>query len=222
MLTIKACVFGLLMTLPIRIAAQDLTTSEEVQRPLRGKHRIEFMAGVLSEVSTSTTVTAGDVTTTSNSDGLIWSIAYTYHLEEDFGVNVSMGVLDVEATTSAGSSGASVETGSVIPLLLGVKYQPWKFAVRDVVRPYLSASVGAYVGSASNVRAGTTTGVESYTETAPGFRLAIGADLLLGRYFTLGVVAGYHLVSDFDKPVGSMENYSSPEVSLALGVAFGG
>jgi len=62
---------------------------------------------------------------------------------------------------------------------------------------------------------------ESYSETALGSRLGVSMDLLLGKWFTLGVGAGYYLVTDFERPIGSEKNYSSPEFSLSFGMIFG-
>jgi hypothetical protein len=112
-------------------------------------------------------------------------------------------------------SEVSTETAAVIPLLFGVKYQPFKLTARDVLRPYITASVGPFFGTESMNRAGVITETENYSETALGSRLGVGMDLLLNKWFTLGVNTGYYLVTDFERPVGSKKNYSSPEVSMS-------
>jgi outer membrane protein W len=215
----KAGVVCLLVTFPISVGAQTATSPEKA---LRGKHRVELGIGLLSGVSSSTEVSAGGVTTRSDADGLVGSIAYTYYFSHDFGINVSVGLLGADATTSVSGSEVIVESASVVPLLFGVKYQPSKLTLGNVLRPYASASVGPYFGSASNVRAGAATSTESYSETALGSRLGIGMDLLLGKLLTIGVGIGYHVVSDFENRIGQEKNYSSPEFSLSFGVIFGG
>ncbi len=72
--------------------------------------------------------------------------------------------------------GVSVELATVIPLLLGVKYKPIELAVGDALRPYVYAALGPYLGFASDVRTGATSGLESYTETALGSRAGVGLD----------------------------------------------
>ncbi len=77
------------------------------------------------------------------------------------------------------------------------------------------------MGLGIGVRTGASTATESYSETALGSRIGVGADLALSKLFTLGVGVGYYLVTDFERRVGSEKNYSSPDFSLSFGVVFG-
>jgi len=224
----RAVIAIILITFPVSVAAQTLTlaektetTSPSVSNSLRGKHGIELSIGLLSEISASSEVSAGNVTTKSEANGLMGSIAYNYWLENDLAINVLVGLLDVDATSTVDGSDTFVEFSSVSPMLFGVQFQPFGQAVSDVLRPYFSASVGPYFGHSSNVRTGVNTETESYTETALGSRFGAGADLSLSRLFTLGVGLGYHLVNDFNKRIGAKKNYSSPDFSLSLGIVFG-
>lgn len=217
----RALIACLLMFFPISVAAQGASGSENGEHKIPGKHRIELNVGLLSEVSVSNEVSYGGVTTESDASGVIASIAYTYYLKPEVGIIVSAGLLDADATTSTTSSTAIVESASVTSLLFGVKYQPSRLTIGDALRPYASASIGPYFGSASNVRAGTTTSTQSFTETALGLRLAVGTDVFFGGYFSFGVGLGYNAVSDFDNRIGSEKNYSSPEFTLSFGVIFG-
>ena len=47
-----------------------------------------------------------------------------------------------------------------------------------------------------------------------------GLDFLMGSIFKLGLTAGYHLLGDFERPIGSETNYSGPEYSLIFGFVF--
>jgi hypothetical protein len=224
----KVVIAIILITFPLSVAAQTLTLTEKsqttdklVSNPLRGKHGIELSIGLLSEISASSEVSAGNVTTKSEANGLMGSIAYNYWLENDVAINFLVGLLDVDATTTVDGSETSVEFSSVSPMLFGVKFQPFGQAVSDVLRPYVSVSVGPYFGFSSDVRTGVNAETESYTETALGSRLGAGADLALSKVFTLGVGLGYHLVDDFNKRIGAKKNFSSPDFSLSLGIVFG-
>lgn len=219
---IRRLILCLFILFPILAGAQTETTSETSPLSLYGKHRIEVHVGLLSAISASTEVTVDGVTTKSDASGLLGMIAYTYYFKPDFGLFVSSGVLDASATTSVSGSGSVVESAVVMPLLFGVKYQPAALALSEGLRLYGSAAFGPYIGSASNVQAGTTTSVEAYTESALGLRLAVGMDVFFGKIFSFGVGIGYHLVSDFEKRIGSETNYSTPEFSLSFGVIFGG
>jgi hypothetical protein len=224
----KAVVVISLISFPISVMGQTLSTAQEnefadrsASKSLRGKHGIELTLGLLSGISSTTEVSPGGVTTKSEANGLIGSVGYTYWVEDDWAINVSAGVLDADATVSAGGPGTFVESAVVVPVLFGVKYMPSRLIESDVVRPYASASVGPHFGFASNVWTGTTTSVESRSETALGLRLVLGADLSLSRLFRLGIGGGYRFVTDFENRIGSEKNHSSPELSITFGIIFG-
>ncbi|UCF18621.1 MAG: hypothetical protein JSU87_11810 [Gemmatimonadota bacterium] len=215
----KALIALMAAVLPSSALAQ--TTGSSDSNSLRGRHGIELSLGFLSEVSAANELSVGGLTMTSEANGVIGSIAYDYWFADDLAFGVSLGVASANASTSVTGTGASMESATVMALLFGLKYKPIGLAVGDALRPYLYASLGPYFGFASDVRSGTATGVESYTETALGSRAGLGIDLSLGRSFTLGVAAGYRLVSDFARRIGSETNYSSPEFSLSAGILIG-
>lgn len=224
----KTAVVISLMVFPVSVMGQTLPTPQETEpadRPasnsLRGKHYIEVTAGLLSGFTSTTEVSAGGVTTGSEANGFLGSIGYTYWVENDWGITISAGVSDVDATVSTSGSGTSVIAAEVMPILFGVKYQPSGLIDSDVLRPYASVSAGPYLGSSSEVRTGITTVVEARSEAALGSRLAIGVDLSLFKWFKLGFAGGYHFVTDFENPIGSEKNYSTPEFSLSFGIVLG-
>jgi hypothetical protein len=217
-----------LLLLSVSIVAPTLMFAEVTEavnqlppNSLAGKHTIELGIGLLSEIRASTEVSTGNTITESDANGLIGSIAYTRWLEDDVGIHITSGVLDVDAATAVNGSETFVEASTVVPLLFGVKYQPFGRAIGDAMRPYISASAGPYFGFSSNVRTGESAETESYSETALGARIGAGVDLSLSRLFTLGLGAGYHFVDDFNRRIGTEKNYSSPDFSLSFGIVFG-
>jgi hypothetical protein len=206
--------------LPITALAQNGT--EVNARSFRGAHQIEVSFGLLSDLRVTTEATFGNVATRTEATGLVGSLAYGYGFAEEWALTVSLGLANADASTSVDGGGAFVESAAVIPLLFGVKFRPQGLAIGDALRPHAYAAVGPYFGLASDVRAGWTTGAESYAETAFGSRLGVGLELWLGRKFTLGLAAGYRLVSDFGRRIGSDVNHSSPEFGLSLGIVLGG
>lgn len=220
MSTFKTMVAMLAMGLPITALAQS--TGQTDSHALRARHQIEVGVGLLSGLATAGEVSVGGLEMRSEANGIIGSIAYAYWLTDAWAVNLSVGVASADASVTASGTSGSVESATVIPLLFGVKYQPPKLAVADALRPYGYASLGPYFGFASEVRAGTTSGVESYSETALGSRVGVGMELWLGRRFTLGFGVGYRLVSDFERRIGSEKNHSSPEFMLSVGLLIGG
>lgn len=204
----------LLLAIPISLVGQ---TSE---RTLRGRHAVELTVGLLSEMSNTNEISSGGVTTKSSANGFIGSLDYSYWFENNLAFHVSAGVTDADAATSVNGANTIVESAAVIPLLFGIKYQPFKMSASNTVRPYLSASVGPHFGFASNVRTGAVTGTETISETALGSRFALGLDMSPGKLVVVGFGAGYRLVTDFDERIGSEKNYSSPEFSLSFGIVF--
>jgi hypothetical protein len=219
-----------LLAVPFALPAQTVpqtdktaSLSQPAVRSLRGKHRIELGVGFMTELSASNQVSIGGVTTRNDATGIGGSLAYTHWLRDAWAINVSIGVVDADATTSVSGSGTSIEAATVIPLLVGVRYQPMGLTTGDTFRPYVAASVGPYFGSVSGVQTGeTAASASSYTETALGSRLGVGADVLLGKRFTLGFGIGYCLVSDFENRIGSETNYSGPDLALFFGILLGG
>jgi outer membrane protein W len=209
----------LAVALPISALAQ--TTGEGDVGSLRGRHTIELTVGILSDVGVSNEISIGHATMTSEANGLIGSLGYSYWFANEWAINLSVGVANADVSTSMTGSNFSVESAVVIPLHVGVKYEPLGLAIGGALRPYFLASLGPYFGFASDVRTGATTGAESYSETAIGARAAAGLDVSLAERFTLGFALGYRLVSDFGRRIGSEMNHSSPEVSLSLGVTLG-
>ena len=48
-----------------------------------------------------------------------------------------------------------------------------------------------------------------------------GADVLLGRRWSLGVSAGYNWMADFPETIGTRKNYSGVDVGVAVGWMWG-
>jgi hypothetical protein len=168
----------------------------------------------MTELSASNQVSIGGVTTRNDATGIGGSLAYTHWLLDAWAINVSIGVVDADATTSVSGSGTSIEAATVIPLLVGVRYQPMGLTTGDTFRPYVAASVGPYFGSVSGVQTGFFASAVSHSIS--------GADVLLGKRFTLGFGIGYCLVSDFENRIGSETNYSGPDLALFFGILLGG
>lgn len=193
------------------------------QYPRAGRHGIELGFGLLDHTAATVTAGTGGTTTTTSGGGIGGSLTYTYWLADDLGLSAHVGVVSVDATVSAAGGESDVRSASVIPVMFGVKYQPFRFRGADRVRPYLAAAVGPFVGSDAAVSAGTGgASVASHTETALGGRAAIGIDFLASRRVMLGLGAGYRLMADFQQPVGGRRDYSGAELTLAVGLLLGG
>ena len=204
-----------LLAVPVPLFAQSQTS-------LRGRHRIELGIGFLGGISAGHNVTAGNVSTRSETNGVLGSIGYAYWVEERVALAVSASVLDADASVSVAGGESRIESATVTSLLFGLRYQPFSIGETETVRPYFNLAVGPYFGSTASVRGGMVNVTESMMETALGSRIGAGLDVLLGRRFNLGIGAGYHFVADFAERIGSEENYSGPELSMSFGLTLGG
>ena len=54
-----------------------------------------------------------------------------------------------------------------------------------------------------------------------GAFVGAGADVLLGRRWSLGVGAGYNWMASFSEPIGTRKNYSGLDVGVSLGWMWG-
>ncbi len=217
--TLKALIAIVALGLPTSGLGQ--ITGHQAPYSRRGLHQVELGVGLLSALNAGGEISVAGVGVTSEVNGIIGSLAYSYWFADEWAVTLSVGIANADASTSASGSGVTMESAAVIPMLFGVRYKPLGLAVADALRPYLCLSVGPYLGLASDVRAGSTTGTESYTEAAIGARAALGMDLSLSRRFALGLAAGYHMVSDFERRIGTEGNPSSPEFSLSASFFIG-
>lgn len=210
-----------LLFLPVHVAAQTSADPNRSSYSLKGRHSLDLSFGLLSSMSNSTEVTFGGVNASSSGNGFLGSINYAYWLEDEVALSIHIGVQNADAETSVSGLNVSTESVVVIPLLFGVKYQVLRLVDSNSLRPYLSVSLGPYIGTASNVHTGMNVATETVTETAVGARLALDNDWLLSKRFKMGVGIGYRLVSDFSRRIGSKKNYSSPEFSLCVGFIIG-
>lgn len=198
--------------------APEMISSKTDAYNLKGAHTIELNLGFLSNYSSSTEITFNGVTTKNTSSGFTGALTYIYWFNKDAGITASIGGTPVNTDVTAGTTGTYVETATVVSILAGIKYQPFLLGMKNEVRPYLYFAVGPYIGIASNVHAGLNTGVESYTETALGTRIAAGLDASVSNLITLGFSAGYRAITDFKTRIGPEVNHSTPDFTLNFGV----
>ena len=204
--------------LPVSLMAQNM---DVLSFSRTGKHNIQLNAGLLSEMRAENEVYFGSVKVDNQASGFLGSIAYFYWLEDNLAFTVSAGAIGADVSTSVDIGEVTTESAIVIPLLFGIKYQPFRFTDSQVMRPFIAASVGPYMGFASNVRTGLTIGTETVKETVLGGHLACGLELFPWRFLNTGFSIGYHLVGDFNRRIGADTNYSGPEFSLFIGVLLG-
>ncbi len=167
--------------------------------------------------SAASTISPGGVRAEVKAGSFIGGLQYAYWMKEDLAITVSAGLLTGKVTSTVSLLSVTQQASSVASVLLGVKYYPFQSAADDHVRLYLAGAVGPYVGSEES---NTILAQESRTETAFGGRLGAGVDFFLSNHFTLGLNAGYNLMTNFEAPIGARSNYDGGDLSFGIGYIF--
>jgi hypothetical protein len=185
--------------------------------PLKNRSALEVNIGFWGGAGAANTISFAGIRSEAKTNGFSGGMLYSYWMQENLSFTIGAGLLAGEASSSVGLQGIVQRSSIVIPLLIGLKYNFLNHVPDDVVRPFLSAAVGPYIGMEAK---STVLSQEAFTETAIGGHIGAGADFFLGRHFKLGVNMGYNLISDFGNPVGARKNYSGAEFSLGPGYIF--
>ena len=149
----------------------------------------------------------------SGNGGLSGKIGYSYYYNEKFAINLSVSLFQSKATIK----GVTLESSTIIPVLLGISYYLRKFSDKLPIKPYLFGATGISVGSESNI---ATISINDHTESAFMIYIGAGFDFVLGSLIKLTSEIGYNLATDFSEPIGGRKNYSGPEFSIGLGFMF--
>ncbi len=188
---------------------------------LDGRHLIELRVGIWNQVTESRTeVTGPGASTTVGSSGVMGGLAYTHWLQEQLALEISAGGMAAGVDVEVGTS-VSTETATVAMLLLGLKYYFPASTYGSSVRPFAGVALGPFIGDQLETEIGTTITAAARTEAAMGGEVSAGVDFVLGRHVLTSLALGYHLMSDFDKPIGGSSNYSGPQLTLGVGYLFG-
>ena len=187
-----------------------------------GRHGIEIDGNLIGTSEAGVNASVGGAEVSANGSGRGVHLTYSRWLDERAALQFSVGTLGADAHVSVPGAGAEVESAVVVPLLVGLKYQPFQFEPGDGVRPFVSAAFGAYVGNSAGVKAGTSAVVGARSESVPGARVGAGIDVLAGRHVTFAAGGGYRMVREFEQPIGGRTRFSGAEITLGMGVLLGG
>jgi hypothetical protein len=208
----------LVLMLLICTASALFSPVAQSQEPaLKGRSGLELNFGLWTGPTASTAVGISVVGVEVKSSAVVGGLLFTHWVQEYLSVTISAGLLAGKASSTVSFLNVSQHVSSVIPVLLGVRYYVLGSAAEERVRPYLSAAVGMYTGSEVK---NSILVQETRTEMAFGGRAGAGLDFFLGDHFKLGASAGYHLMSDFETPIGARKNYNGGEFTIGFGYVF--
>jgi hypothetical protein len=204
---IAPLVFAAMIGLPVSAHAQG--TQDTLS--LLGRSAISLSLGLTGARDAS----VGPAQQTTHTTGQVGGIAFSHWVRPSLAVEISIAALNADETTAAGR----VHSNVITPILFGLSLSPRSLALSTSLRPYVSAAVGPYIHSVSDVTIGTS---DETIETVPGARFAVGANWFVSRHFLLGVEGNYHAVGKFDHPDAITEKPSGLGMSVSFGFAWGG
>jgi Outer membrane protein beta-barrel domain len=189
---------------------------------LEKRHQIGLNVGMWNQTTdVRTEIGISGVSTSVGTNGATGAIVYGYWFTEGIAMNISVGGMLADVSSSTGTSGVKSNTSHVASILMGTKFYFPPSTFNGSVRPYFKVSAGPYIGSQSSTSVGIDITVESRTEMAIGGQFGLGADFIIGRHFMAGLGFGYNLMTDFDEPIGGSKNYSGPEFNFNFSYLFG-
>ena len=191
---------------------------------LEKRHQLGLRLGMWNQTTDARTeVTIGSVSTSVGSNGFIGGLSYGYGLTESFALNINIGAMFADVSTQTSVYEVSSNTSTITLILMGIKRYFPSSTYGTSVRPFVSASIGSFVGNQSGtvVRTGVDVIIESRTEAAFGGQIGAGVDFIIGDHIMTGVSLGYDLMTNFDKPIGGSKNYSGLEVIFGFSYLFG-
>jgi len=195
----------------------SLSTMQAQDFLLKERTAVELDLGMWGGAKASNSIGITGIRSEAKTGGFAGGIQIAHWLDERAAVTIGASMLAAEATSTVGWTGPTNRASSVVPLLIGIRYAFPDPAPDARLRPYFSAAVGTYIGMEAK---STALSQEAHTENAFGGRLGVGIDLFLGSFFKLGVSAGYHLMTDFEVPVGARSNYNGGQFAFGLGFVF--
>ncbi len=203
---LKTVIAAALVAMPAAVRAQSADTLS-----LDGRSALAFGLGLTSRSSTSASLTGAS----SSASGQIGSLEFTHWFRPVVAFQVSASVLGAEATSTPGQ----VHDNTLTPILAGFSISPRSFALSRNARPYLSAQVGPYIHTVSDVVGSSTSNT---VETSFGARFGAGVNWFIARHFLLGADLNYHAVGEFDHPDAITKHPSGFGASVLIGFAWGG
>lgn len=187
---------------------------------LKDRSVLEINLGMWGGSKVSNTIGVSGVQSTANVSSFVGNILYAYGLRENAAVTLSAGVLTAGASANVGVLGVSQQSGTVIPILIGMRYYVPYPESEAKVRPFLSLGIGTYLGYEQNSSVGLTVVQESRSESAFGGRIGAGVDFFVSGYFKFVAGAGYNIMSDFSSTITGRNNFDGGDFSVGVGYAF--
>jgi hypothetical protein len=182
---------------------------------LKGKHSINLNLGIIDNTS-EVTVDINNVSTDMNFQA---SVSYNYWFSSELAVEANAGFMSSSVNSNVSFNGVEQTTAVVTPYYIGGKYAPNALSFAGNIRPFASLLLGGVTGTGTEETISyTNVSTSTYSYTVFSFKSGIGADVLISKYIKLGLILDYLYMPDFEKSVGTRNNYSGINLSFSFGV----
>ena len=189
---------------------------------LEKRSRAELkLGGWLESGDSKVALNQGGALTSVKSGIPLGGVGFNHWIKENWSIFVSISALTSETETLIEYMGVTTSRTIVSPIIVGARHYIPMNDPNSVIRPYLEAGAGIFVGNQEKSEISVSVVTESRTETTFGGRVGGGFDLLLSRRITLGLSGLFNAMADFSEPIGSRKNYNGAELSLVFGILFG-
>jgi len=199
-----------------------LTAATLEARGLTGKSQIELRLGIREPGPLHTESWCGSTVTRTTTDRLGISLGYTGFVtrRHAFGIWASLVGTTSDDCDDCCCCYDDQYNAGVASIYIGMRHYLNGFDRPGAVRPYLSFGVGPVIGSEYGPVPGAESVYRRHTLTAMGAQVGGGADIIVGRHFSLGLHAAYNAMTDFSEPLAGRVNYSGGEFGVGFGVMF--
>jgi hypothetical protein len=182
--------------------------AQEKLTQLAGRHTIFFNGGVKTNSNSTVSITSGTIEAKT---GFLGGVNYGYWFNEQWALTAGIRMFGSATTIKL----FNIETSSVIPVLVGIRFYPTAFALGDIGRAYAAISLGEYFGSATQTK--NLFHVENIEESVFGGEAAVGVDLFIASWCKVGPQLSYLFLDDYKEILGLKKNLSG----IAFSVEFG-
>jgi|GEM_PF-3404850 len=204
-----------ILIIPGLIFSQSYNQENNGRINLKGKHSVNLNLGVVDNTSEVTV----DINNVSSEMNFQASLSYNYWFTDELAVEANAGFMSSSVNSNVTFSGVEQKTAVITPYYLGGKYAPGALSVSNNIRPFVSVLLGGVTGSGTEETVSyTAVCTSTYSYTVFSFKTGIGADALISKYIKLGLIVDYLYMPDFEKSVGTRNNYSGINLSFSFGV----
>jgi outer membrane protein W len=184
---------------------------------LNDRSAIGFNLGLFTGSKSANSVAIDGINSEVSSNGFAGNIFFSHWLQENTALTLSAGLLTGSSNVSVNVLNTTQQASTVIPILLGLNYYFLDPTSSDAIRPFISTSVGMYIGSEAK---NTMISQQVHSETAMGGRAGIGIDFLISSHFILGANLGYNVMANFSNPIGGKRNFNGADFSFQSSYVF--